>query len=358
VRTRGILVTLTLVAGCGAGTGVVAQGSVATGGSSSGLAFVGLVDGAPEDVAAISASRGVVEILTQAADGSWSSVGSFFAGGTAVEVEGARIGGRGMVVVKDQSGSIALLGADTTRPHRLDDAIQVFRRFRNGMPQDQTPPARAFALGDLDGDGSDELVVSAPGLGVAAIGDLATWLQSITSPEHVPPANGSQYDAGANPGAIAVVDVDGDGRKDVVELDDAEPALRVYGNHGGADKLASPERIALPAPGVKVAGTSCATAPVVVLLGDGRMVTVGRDGKVSPAVTDLVPVKQLAASDHAMVMTSGATSTIALYDACASTGAFLRIEQSLASSMAISPTELALLAGDGKTVSLYQLNGY
>ena len=70
--------------------------------------------------------------------------------------------GRGAVAVRDQGGSVALLAADPGMPHRLVFPIQVYRRVRNGQPIDDSPPSRAIALADLDGDGSDELIVATP----------------------------------------------------------------------------------------------------------------------------------------------------------------------------------------------------
>lgn len=345
-----ILLVLAAAAGCGGG--LRPQGTFQTGGQSETLAFTQLTQ-TGYDLAAGSKSRGVVDLISQAADKSWSVVGSFFAGGLVEEVAGGKVDKRGVVAVRDDLGSVALLLANPSEPHRLLDPLQVFRRTRNGMPLDSTPPANHFALGDLDGDGSDEVVVTANGLGLAVVNNLAQLIESTTSFEKVGPANGYRYDAGPKPGAVAVIDVNADGKPDVVVLDDQEPVLRVYMNQGGADQLARVSQVQLPDPGVHVAGTGCPTAPMTVLTASGKLFTISHDNKLTPVASDFVPMKDLVGAPNALAVTSGALQGIALYDACATVPSIPNLSDKKVASLAINQTQLATLGSDATTVTLF-----
>ncbi|MFI5289759.1 MAG: FG-GAP repeat domain-containing protein [Polyangia bacterium] len=357
MRVRRLACLLCLVAGCGGG-GLEAQGTVQTGGGSQSLVFAALGQkGAPPDVAAISAARGVVEVMTEDG-GPWSMVGSFFAGGNADQIVSGQIDGQGAVAVKDQNGTVTVLDSVAAMPHRLGDPIQIYRRVRNGQPLDDTPPAHRIALGDLDGDGSDELLASSA-LGLVVVVDLKTLLAA--NPEHPLPGDGFRYDAGPEPGALTAVDLDGDGRLDVALLDAKEPAAYLYFNHGGPAHLDAPVEVDLPSVGVAVAATGCASAPAAVVLADGHLALLSSDGKVKAAAAAVTDAKQLASSRQALAVTSDSAAGVALLDSCAHFGARIKLpgasalDVALTASGAIGRNELAVLGGDGQTVSLFGL---
>jgi len=356
-----LAIAAAVIAG-GCGDGVLPQGSVTTGGDATALAFAELVPAAAggeavPDVIVASPKRGEVDVLTENGDGNWREVGAFYAGGDAQELAVGHVGGRGAVAVRDQGGSVALLAADTGMPHRLTFPIQVYRRVRNGQPVDDSPPSRAIALADLDGDGTDELLAATPN-GVLVIVGLADLLD--TNPEHPPPANGFRLDAGAQPNAIAAVDVDGDGRLDLVGLDAAEPTLRVYHHRGaGAGDFDGPRAIALPSPGAQVVGSGCAAQPVRVLLDGGRVVALTRDGKIVPSLNADDPIAALYATRDATAASGKPSSgALELYDACANSSVALGVPPAQAAAMAAGSSSferLALLGEDQKTVALYRV---
>jgi hypothetical protein len=358
---------LALLFAAGCTGGISSQGSIKTGGSTVGLAFAQLVNGSTPDLAAISSNRGVVEVYTFD-KGAWAEVGAFFAGGRAVEIITGKEKGGGVVAVRWDVGTVAILPADPDFPHRLGDPFQVYRRIRNGVPVDSPaqPPAGGYALGDLDGDGSDELLVGAGSLGLFVVPGGGINLALAGNPEKPPQINGNSYPAGPQPGAVAAVDLDGDQKLDVVLLDQREAVARIYKNGGGAANLKSATKVTLPAPGAKVVVTGCAENPVAILLADGGLVTLSRDGKVETVAADLKPIKAIASTRSSVAMTWGPDGSLALFDACTTDGAgvFPNIPTGNVANLAVSAfgdgdrQEMALLDADGKTVSVYQISGF
>lgn len=362
---RILLAILVAGVGCSASGRISPQGTVTTGGSSNDLVFAPLVKGAPPDLVVASASRGLVDVYTPDGSGGWMDVGSFFAGGKVEQVGTGSVGGVTVVAGLWDSGTVVLLPANDTAAHQLKDPYQVFRRFRNGMPVDQTPPAAGMALGDLDGDGSDELIVGASGgLYLIPGTEMQKVLQAL--PEKPPPANGYNFPAGPQPGATAAVDVDGDGRLDAVVIDQKEPTARIYANKGGPSMLASPAVVQLPSVGKKLIVTGCKDEPFAVLLSDGTLLGVGRDGKTQPLAADLKAINTAGSTRDSVAMTFGKQTQVALYDACGSTGSgvFPNLTPLDVTALAIAPSNqprqqaLALLGSDAKTVALYALSGY
>jgi hypothetical protein len=362
---RTLLLLLFAVAGCSSG-GLTSQGTVLTGGATTGVAFAPLVPNSPPDLAAVSATRGVVEVWAEETKDQWTSIGSFFAGGIAEEVTSGVVAGKGVVAVRWDVGTIALLPADPNNLHQLLDPYQVYRRVRNNVPVDTTPPAAGMALADLDGDGSDELLVGSAGLGLVIIpgSAMATVLAAV--PEKPPPANGYNYNAGPQPGAVTAADVNGDGKLDAVLLDQQQPIALIYGNGGGPANFQLPATVMLPAIGQRVVPTGCASQPVAVQLADGSLVVISSMGKVKPIAAELTPVKALASTHASLAMSYGKDQALALYDACATAGAgvFPNLQTTQIADLAIAPSnvagtqEMGLLGTDGKTVSLYSLVGY
>jgi hypothetical protein len=354
-----ITLALVAVAGCSSVGTATSQGAVQTGGSSVALTFVtGLGETGLADLATVSHDRGTVDLITH--DSSWSMFGSFYAGGIAVDVTAGHLGAKGMIAVLDTDGSVSLLFPNGM-PHRLTFPIIAYRRVRNGQPVDSTPPARGMVLADLDGDGNDELIVGSD-LGVAIVTDLAMY--PTANPEKPPPGNGFRYDAGPVPGAVASFDFDGDGKRDVLCVDQSEATLRIYHNSGGPDQLAAPALVDLPAAGQAIAATGCPDAPAVVVLADGRMVRITKDGKAATTASELTPITRAAAGPAQVAVGSKAASGgVALYYACADSSELVQTPKADQIGVAMASgtdghQELATLGADGTTVSVYELAGY
>jgi hypothetical protein len=226
---------------------------------------------------------------------------------------------------------------------------------RNGQPVDDSPPSSGIALADLDGDGSDELIASTPDgvLIVVGLADVA-----MANPEHPPPANGFRLDAGPQPGAVAAADVDGDGRLDVIALDQAEAVARVYHHRGaGAGDFDAAQTIALPSTGAQVVASGCAEAPARVRLDGGAVVALTAAGRATPWLDGTQPIAELAAAPDALA--AGARDQLTLFDACAQSSLQVSLGgAALALARSSDAERLAVLAPDGTSVTLYAVLGF
>jgi hypothetical protein len=351
------------VPACGGGVSVSSEGSVATGGSSINLAFADLsgagVDPALEpDVVVASGKRGEVDVLVRQDFVSWRVFANYFSGGETVQVAGGRVADAGALFVRNTDGEIALMPTQAGTSHRLGFPVSIYHFIRNMVPTDSSPPATGFAIGDLDGDGSVEAVVAAPGLGLVVLPGLAAAADPKISPEHPPTINGFKLATGAQPREVVVTDVDGDGRADVAALDGDTPTLRTFVTHSQKPLDIQPDKtVTLPAVGASLRATGCAATPLLVTLADGRIVTVSRAGKVEPILDAMVPAHHVASSGDALVVDS--PRGLSLIDSCADGGALLGVDPiaavALTPANAIKARELAVLQPDGNTVSLYQV---
>ena len=154
--------------------------------------------------------------------------GSFFSGGETVQVAGGRVAGAGALFVRNSDGEVALMPTQAGMSHRLGFPVSIFHFIRNMVPTDSSPPATGIAVGDLDGDGSVEAVVAAPGLGIVVLPGLAAAADPKVSAEHPPTINGFKLAAGPSPSEVVIGDLDGDGRADIAALDAQTPTLRTY----------------------------------------------------------------------------------------------------------------------------------
>ena len=358
-----VLMSAVAVPACGGGVSVSSEGSLTTGGSSVNLAFAdlsgsGVQPALEPDVVVASGKRGEVDVLVRQDLTSWRVFGNFFSGGETVQVAGGRVADAGAVFVLNTNGEVALMPTQAGTSHRLGFPVSIYHFIRNMVPTDSSPPATGLAVGDLDGDGSVEAVVAAPGLGLVVLPGLAAAADPKVSPERPPTMNGFKLAAGAAPREVVVTDLDGDGRADVAALDGNTPTLRTYLTQSQKPLDIQPAAtITLPAIGESLRATGCAATPLVVTLADGHVVTVSRAGKVEPILGEMVPVHHIASAGDALAVDSA--RGLSLVDACADGGALLGVDPIAAVALtpitAAKTRELAVLQPDANTVSFYQL---
>jgi hypothetical protein len=151
-----------------------------------------------------------------------------------------------------------------------DSSSPVGQLVWYGLGSEQSGRDRLLALGDLDGDGLDDVVVSDP-----SSAQLIVFRQS----KGLGLGNGEMYPGLVGAKSLSVSDLDGDGRAEVVLASEQEKALGVCRLEEG--RLTFP--VALPAENVPV------SAAVADLDGDGRpeIVYASRQGTSSSARYDL-----------------------------------------------------------------------
>jgi hypothetical protein len=361
-----VLMSAATVPACGGGVSVSQEGSVDTGGGAVAVAFAdtsgaGVPVALEPDVVVASRTRGEVDVLVRQDFFSWRVYGNFFSGGQTVQVAGGRVSGAGAVFVRTDDGEVALMPTEAGTSHRLGFPVSIYHFIRNGQATDTSPPAAGFAVGDLDGDGSVEAAVAAPGLGVIVLPGLAAAADPKVSAEHPPTINGFKLAAGASPSDVVITDVDGDGAPDVAAIDAKDGTLRTWRTQTRAPLNIQPDKtLALPGPAAALHATGCASAPLIVTLADGTMVAMGRSGKLDKVLPEMAPVHHVAASGDALAVDSAHTPGLSLFDACAGGGGSLLglpvAVQSVAmtAANAASAREIAVLQPDGNTVSMFQ----
>ncbi len=359
-----VLMSAATVPACGGGVSVSNEGTVTTGGGSVALAFAHLEgSGVPPadepDVVVASTTRGEVDVLVRQDLFSWRVYGSFFSGGQTEQVAFGYVAGAGALFVRNKDGEVALMPTEPGAAHRLKFPVSIYHFIRNMQPTDASPPAAGLAVGDLDGDGSVEAAVAAPGLGVVVLPGLKAAADPSVSPERPPTINGFKLAAGPSPSDVVITDVDGDGVPDVAAIDAHSPALRTWVTRSRAPlDIQADKVLGLPAPATALHATGCAATPLLVTLADGTLMTMSSAGKLDKLLPEMAPVAHLAASGDAIAVDSMHTPGLSLFDRCGGGGALLGLPVSVGAvamtrANAIAARELAVLAPDGTTVALF-----
>ena len=241
-----------------------------------------------------------------------------------MQVAGGRVANAGALFVRNTDGEVALM---PTKPARRTALAFRFRSSTSSATwcrPTRRRPRPGSPIGDLDGDGSVEAVVAAPGLGLVVLPGLAAAADPKISPEHPPTINGFKLATGAQPREVVVTDVDGDGRADVAALDGDTPTLRTFLTHSQKPLDIQPAKtVTLPALRASLRATGCAATPLIVTLADGRIFTVSRAGKVEPILDAMVPVASPRLVGRRARGRQPAPPGLSLFDSCADGGALL-----------------------------------
>ena len=326
-----------------------AEGSLAVEGGATGLLFAPLTDcyapHAEHDVVVLKPERAQVDVLTKETSGRWATVGSFFSGRLPITAAiPADVGGRAVILILVGDQEVVMMSPDLARAPRLRTPIKVYGN--DGI--------RAIAAGDLDGDGSDELVVGRGG-GIEIVNDMERSLYA--NPEDPPSLERSGIPDGISVVALglATADVDGDGSLDVIALHESEALARIYDSP--ALDRDGPDRhwdVELAAVGTAVYRTNCGHFSAIVHDGDGDLVSV-----TTEATTVARDVQRVAVSRDAVLVGYG-SDDLTLHNGCVGYGEPLDLSFGDAMELAIGPRldgqrPLAALAADGRTVALYSV---
>ena len=230
-------------------------------------------DGLP-DVAVIG-SAGAISVLLHAADASAATFGAaqpFTGGASGRSLIATDFNGDGRLdlVALSPSEGKALVLLNTTAPGATTATFTGVQTFNTGVNP------YAVAAADIDGDGRRDLVVSNAGdATVSAL--LNTTVPGALTPSFAARQN---FGTGTFPHGVAVADVDGDGKLDLLVANGSGNSVSVLRNAtaAGVTTLSFPSHLDFP---VGAGSTAMATADVN---GDGRpdlVVANATDGNVS-----------------------------------------------------------------------------
>jgi hypothetical protein len=339
-----LVAALWSIAGCADGVTAEHESSPPVGPGSEHARFAALDECC--DLLVGAPSRGQLEVLRPRGE-SWAEVGSFFAAGHPMsDVVAASVGGRPSLFVAAAGHEVTLLSADLVDPHRLRAPVGVFEG-----------DVHAIAAGDLDRDGIDELVVTA-GERVVAV-DGTEWALFEDPSEH-PRVSVREIDAAHPARAVAVAELTGDGAEDVVAFHRDQAAARVYDSPGVDHESRATRELALAAPAIAAVTTSCARAPVVVLLDDGSVVAIRRGEDEVTEWATFGQARAIFTSGDAVVLAYEDGASMTLHDACGGNAGTLDISSTDVLSVALSrrtdARRMAVVRADAPAASVFRVD--
>ncbi len=188
-------------------------------------------------------------------DGTFQPFVSYTAGTSPVGIVSGDFDGDGWIdLALANAGTTTVAGSLTVLTNKKDGT------FNAAVPYTAGTTPSGLAVGDLSGDGKLDLVVANGGSN-----NISVFVNTGTGAFAAP----ATYAAGAKPSAVAVGDVNGDHAKDVVIANSGSGNVTVYLNDG-TGKLTTPTTF--------MAGMAPASVLLVDLDGDGALDIVVRDG--------------------------------------------------------------------------------
>ena len=186
-------------------------------------------DGKPDLAVAVELSNSVEVLLNTTAPGastpSFAPAVGFAVGSSPYSVAVADLNGDGKpdIVVANRGSNTASVLLNTTTPGAVAPA------FANAVDFGVGPGAYSLALGDVNGDGRPDIVVA------SALSDAVSVLLNTTEPGAGAPSFAPKVDfsIGANPRSVVVGDVNGDGRPDLVVSNRDSDTVSVLMNTSG-----------------------------------------------------------------------------------------------------------------------------
>jgi hypothetical protein len=345
---------LSAAVGCGgedAGPGetaaptAVVEASIQAQGNATSLMFAPIGDG-EDDLLAITPDQLGIEVLF-VEDGSWRVFGSAYTGKLppAQAVHG-RVDGTRVVTVRLEDQSVTLLALED-EPHRLSFPVQVYNKQSGASLVD-------IALGDLDGDGSDDLVVGEVGR-IQVVTELSQALDA--HPEKPPNLARQLIESDFAVGRVGVIDIDEDGDMDVLALSREEAAGRLYKSNGAGTFEASD--VALPSIGASILSAGDCGWGALVVLANGAAVALDAAGVAGEASPELPAAARMAASPGGVAIASIGSRRVSMAGPCGEGAAEIG-EAPPAADLALDPSRgaserLAILGQDRRTVTVMRV---
>jgi hypothetical protein len=317
---------------------------IETPGGSTALAFAALGGaGRPADLLALAPGRLGIDIFvpSETDAGSWSFFGAAYVGPEEPQaIAVGAVAGRAIVAARIGARRVSVLAAVPDQPHKLRAPVRAAH----------ADEVVAHALGDLDGDGSDELVM-ATGKGIRIVGDLVKTLDA--DPEGSVTLSHAWLDQHFVAGALAVIDFDGDGENDVVALEHDAARARLYRRCAPCERGYEPADVALPAPARSLVTTHCPGFEVAAALASGGVVSIDATG-VAPLAPSPDGIDQVAGASTALGVARASSGAIDLLRGCGAHAT--RLEPGLGAVRSLSLGEggavVAALGEDGRRIAL------